>query len=129
MRAGWTTCFAMVIGLLLASAPALGHHGNSDYDLKNQVTLRVTVTDFLFINPHSFIKFTVQNEQGKAEEWQGELPSPGLLSRRAGWTKDTVKPGDQITVIGSPAKNGSHAMQIKKIVLANGQEMPGTMIS
>ena len=129
MRNGWTRCFVIVAVLLSGSSSIFGHHGNSDYDLKNQVTLRVTVTDFLFINPHSFIKFTAQNDQGNTDEWQGELPSPGLLARRAGWTKDTVKPGDQITVIGSPAKNGSHTMQIKKIVLANGQEMPGTMIT
>lgn len=129
MRTGWTTYFVIGVVLLAGPTPTFGHHGNSDYDLKNQVTLQVTVTDFLFINPHSFIKFRVQNDQGSGEEWQGELPSPGLLSRRAGWTKDTVKPGDQITVIGSPAKNGSHTMQIKKIVLANGQEMPGTMIT
>jgi hypothetical protein len=129
MRIGLVTCLVVAIWCFMNPSLMFGHHGNSDYDLTNQITLHVTVTDFLFINPHSFINFTVKDGRGQAEEWQGELPSPGLLFRRAGWTKDTVKPGDQITVIGSPAKNGSHNMQVKKIVLANGQEMPGTMVS
>jgi hypothetical protein len=118
-------CLVVVIGFITTSAPLLGHHGNSDYDLTKQVSLHATVTEFLFVNPHSLLNFTVKDDQGKLEEWQGELQSPSMLSRKGHWTRDTVKPGDQITVVGNPVKNGSNNMLVRKIVLADGQEFPG----
>ena len=128
MKSNWLGHFGIAAILLLAAIPAWAHHGNSDYDSKNVMTVHATVTQFLFVNPHCLIFFDIKNADGKMENWAGEMPPPGLLARRSGWTKDTVKPGDEITVIGSPTKNGSHNMQIKKIVLADGTEMPGTMI-
>ena len=102
-----------------------GHHGVSDYDMANVVTWHVTVTEFLFVNPHALLNFTRKNDQGKIEEWQGELQSPNMLSRRGNWTKDTVKTGDQITILGCQAKNGSKAILLRKVVLSNGEEFTG----
>lgn len=102
-----------------------GHHGVSDYDVANVVSWQATVTDFMFANPHSLLNFTRKNDQGAVEEWQGELQSPSMLARHGHWTKDTVKPGDQITVFGCRARNGSKTMLVRKIVLANGEEYPG----
>jgi hypothetical protein len=93
--------------------------------MSNLVTWHVTVADFLFVNPHALLTFTSKNDQGKVEEWQGELQSPSMLSRRGHWTKETVKTGDQITVVGCPARNGSRTMFLRKVVLANGEEFPG----
>lgn len=104
---------------------AFAHHGVSDYDVANVISWQVTVTDFTFANPHSLLNFTRKNEQGQLEQWQGELQSPSMLARRGHWTKDTVKPGDQITVFGCRARNGSKTMLVRKIVLADGEEYPG----
>jgi hypothetical protein len=73
------------------------------------------------------LSFSVKDDSGKVMEWQGELPSPNLLSRR-GWSRSTLKPGDQVTVIGSPAKNGEKGMQVKKLVFPDGHELPGTVL-
>jgi hypothetical protein len=107
-------------------SPAMfAHHGVSDYDMANVVTWQATVTDFVFVNPHALLDFKRKNDQGKIEEWQGELQSPNMLSRKGHWTKDTVKAGDQITVVGCPARNGSKTMFLRKVVLSNGEEYPG----
>ena len=118
---------ALTIGFLLISIPVWAHHGASEYDMTKIVTLRATVTELLFVNPHTLLTFTVKDDSGKAMEWQGELPSPNLLSRR-GWSRSTLKPGDQITIIGAPAKNGERGMQVKKLVFPDGHELPGTLL-
>ena len=125
MRNALATFLAAAAALFAVSPVALGHHGVSDYDMANVVTWQVTVTEFLFVNPHSLVDFTWKNDQGKIEEWRGELQSPNMLSRRGHWTKDTVKPGDQITILGCPAKNGSKTLLVRKVVLSNGDELPG----
>jgi uncharacterized protein DUF6152 len=118
-------CLAAVAALFVISPVMFGHHGVSDYDVANVVTWHVTVTEFLFVNPHSLLGFTRKNDQGKIEAWQGELQSPSMLSRKGHWTKDTVKTGDQITIFGCPARNGSKTMLVRKVVLSNGEEFPG----
>jgi Family of unknown function (DUF6152) len=118
-------CLAAFAALFVISPVMFGHHGVSDYDVANVVTWHVTVTEFLFVNPHSLLGFTRKNDQGKIEAWQGELQSPSMLSRKGHWTKDTVKTGDQITIFGCPARNGSKTMLVRKIVLSNGEEFPG----
>jgi hypothetical protein len=86
------------------------------------VTVKGTVTDFQFINPHTLILFDVKNDKGVIEHWQAEATSPNHLVR-AGWSKDIIKAGDQITISGFRAKNGSTVLRFQKMVLANGQEI------
>jgi Family of unknown function (DUF6152) len=119
-------CLAAVIAFFLISPAMFGHHGVSDYDMANLVTWQVTVTDFVFVNPHALLDFARKNDQGKTEQWQGELQSPNMLARKGHWTKDTVKPGDQITIFGCPARNGSKTMFLRKVLLSNGEEYPGS---
>src|ERR1700674_1224773 len=118
---------ALTISLFLISVPSLAHHGASEYDMTKIVTLRATVTELQYVNPHTLLTFTVKDDNGKAMEWEGELPSPNLLSRR-GWSRSTLKPGDQVTVIGAPAKNSERGMQVKKLVFPDGHELPGTVL-
>jgi hypothetical protein len=123
-RARWAT---LTFAFFLISVPLLAHHGASEYDMTKIVTLTATVKELQFVNPHTLLTFTVKDDGGKIMEWQGELPSPNLLSRR-GWSRSTLKPGDQITVIGAPAKNGEKGMQVKKLVFPDGHELPGTVL-
>lgn len=118
---------SLMLGLLGASAPLWAHHGASEYDMTKIISLRATVTELQFVNPHTLVTFTVKDDSGKVAEWEGELPSPNLLTRR-GWSRSTLKPGDQVTIIGAPAKNGERGMQIKKLVFPDGHEMPGTVL-
>lgn len=113
--------FALAAALLMVSAPIFAHHGSSAYDSKKLTTLKGTVTDFQFMNPHTVISFEVKDATGKAEKWTAEAASLLTMSR-LGWTKTIFKPGDQITVVGNCAKNGSYTMRLRKVVLPNGKE-------
>jgi len=110
-----------VAGLLLASISVLAHHGTAVYDTTKLTTLKGTVTDFQFINPHSIILFDVKDGSGKVSKWVLEAGSGTSMSRK-GWTRDLLKPGDQITATGNLAKNGSNTMRLLKIVLSTGKE-------
>ena len=113
---------AVIVSLLSISGSAFAHHGTANYDMTKVVTVKGTVTDFQFINPHTLILFDVKNDQGVIEHWQAEATSPNHLVR-AGWSKDIIKAGDQISISGFRAKNGSTVMRFQKMVLANGQEI------
>jgi len=118
---------ALTLVFFCISIPLWAHHGASEYDMTKIVTLRATVTELQFVNPHTLLVFSVKDDSGKAIEWQGELPSPNLLSRR-GWSRSTLKPGDQVTVVGALAKNGEKGLQVKKLVFPDGHELPGTVL-
>lgn len=111
---------AVIAGLLIPGGPVLAHHGNAAYDLENPITLKGTVTEFAWSNPHVQIYFDVKDDKGKVVHWASETVSPGLLSR-AGWTKTELKPGDEITITLGPAKNGAPVGYALKVVLANGK--------
>jgi hypothetical protein len=115
--------FALVVGLLTLANVAFAHHGTANYDTSKTVTVKGSVTDFQFINPHVIIIMDAKDESGKTEKWQGELTSPNRLSR-AGWTKSSIKPGDIITLSGYPSKSGSPEIWIQKVMLASGEELP-----
>ena len=114
--------FAGFAVLLMVSGPVFAHHGASPYDSTKLTTLKGTVSDFQFINPHVVIFVDVTDDKGKVETWVGEANSPNVLSRH-GWDRNIMKKGDQITVIGNRGKNGSKTLRLQKVVLSNGQEL------
>lgn len=110
---------ALALGFFALSVVTMAHHGTANYDTEKSVSVKGTVTDFEFENPHVLIYMTVKDASGKTTNWQGELTSPNRLSR-AGWKKDTIKPGDVITITGFPAKSGSPEIWIQKVIAADG---------
>lgn len=110
-----------VVVFLLVSVPIFAHHGAASYDLSKVTTLKGTVTGIQWINPHATINIDVNDTTGKTQKYIVESVSPLGLSRR-GWTKDSIKLGDQITVTGNLSQNGTHILRLKKIVLPSGQE-------
>jgi hypothetical protein len=108
---------------LLTSVPLLAHHGAAEYDNTKSISVQGTVTEVKYVNPHVLILFTAKDDKGQAVDWTAESQSPNLLSRR-GWSRSTLKPGDQITVTGHPVKNGVPAMSTQKIVFADGRATP-----
>ena len=107
---------------LLYGAVVLAHHGRASYS-NERVTLEATVTEFKFINPHVQIFFDITNDAGDVEHWQGELTAPNKLAR-AGWTKSTFRPGDQLTISGRAARNEGHSVAIDEILDADGRPLP-----
>ena len=114
--------FVVPVGLVMLSVSASAHHGASAYDMTKLTTLKGTVTDFQFINPHVQLAAEVKDENGNVEKWIAEANSPNVLSRN-GWTKDTVKPGDEVTLIGNRTKKGTKILLVQKVVLSDGQEL------
>jgi Family of unknown function (DUF6152) len=84
-------------------------------------TLKGTVTDYQFMNPHTEIMFDVTGADGKVQKWTAEAASAVTMSR-LGWTRSLLKPGDQITAVGNIARNGSHTIRLRKVVLPDGKE-------
>ena len=108
--------------LLMVAAPILAHHGTAAYDTTKLTTVKGTVTDFQFNNPHVMISVEAKDDKGKVEMWTSEANSPNVLTRH-GWERDIIKKGDQITIIGYRPKNGAKTLRLQKVVLANGQEL------
>jgi uncharacterized protein DUF6152 len=108
--------------LLLVSGPVMAHHGRSNYDVSTTATVKGIVTEFEWVNPHALIHFDVTDESGKVEKWIGETNSPNTLSRQ-GWTKNTVKVGEEITLIGHRVKGGGNYINFRKIVFSDGREL------
>ncbi len=125
MRNRWLN---LVITFLLLCASAFAHHGNSAYDETARVPIKGTVTEFVWVNPHSQIYMDVKEKDGSIRHWAIETNSPGILSR-AGWTRRSLKAGDEVTVILCPAKNGAPVAYIgsgdpgTKVVFSDGREL------
>lgn len=115
---------ALTLGLFLvfASVPVFAHHSMSAYDSGRSVTLKATITNFSWTNPHVQIQFDVRDDNGNVVPWMAECPSPSRLSR-GGWSESTLKTGDQVTITGNPAKDGAKEMRLDSVTLADGQQM------
>jgi hypothetical protein len=112
---------AALIGLGLAG-PASAHHSFAMFDSDKTVPLKGTVKEFQWVNPHTWLHIMAPDATGKIVEWKIEGRSPNVLSRR-GWRKDMIKPGDKVTLMIHPMKDGTAAGAITRITLANGQEL------
>ena len=117
-------CLTILFAALLVSAPVIAHHGETNYDTDKLVTVKATVTNFQFINPHVQIYLDAKNDNGEIEKWICEARSPATLVRNSVWDKNTLKAGDVITATGFRTKNGTNILRLKKIVLADGTELP-----
>lgn len=116
---------ALTAGAFAVAAPARAHHSfAAEYDAEKAITLTGIVTNVEWTNPHIFIHLDVPDEQtGAKKAWKLEMGGPNALLR-LGWKRDSLRPGDEITVDGSLAKDGSPLVNAKSIVLtATGKRM------
>lgn len=111
-----------MLALLSAGGQVSAHHGSANYDMSKSVSVKGTVTQFDFINPHSAIHLEAKDDKGNAEPWLIEADSPNNLAR-AGWSRESLKPGDRITVVGNRLKDGSKVMRLQKVIFADGKEL------
>src|SRR5258708_39063053 len=105
--------FAGMVAVAVWSAPLFAHHGAAAFDPNHVVTVKGSVTDFQFVNPHVLVYFDAKNDKDEPEAWQGELTSPNRLGR-AGWTRRPLQPGDPSTVTGQSARNGQPASRCQR---------------
>ena len=117
--------FLVVLAAFLLLVPSIGaHHGLARFDTTHIVTMHGTVTDFQWINPHTYIYADLTDDHGKTANWSLECGSLAMLSR-FGWSATTVKRGDRVTVEGFLAKDHSAYMSLQRIGLPNGKVLPG----
>ena len=107
--------------LFMVATPVFAHHSPSLYDKEHPITLTGIVTEFRFISPHAQIHFEVKDENGNVVKWIAHTSPPSKMYRR-GWTRNTLKPGDAITVTGGPDTEGRKNMRILKLLGARGLE-------
>jgi hypothetical protein len=125
MRLNRVACVPLIVVLAAVCGPALAHHGTQfGYDQTKEITLKGTVTEFVWANPHVSVLFEVVGGDGKVTHWGGEDGAPHALSL-LGWNKEVVKPGDVITVTGHPSKTGAPRVMDEQIVLSDGRVLKG----
>jgi hypothetical protein len=118
--------FAFAAGALaMIAAPVLAHHSFAMFDQKKVMTLKGTVTEFQWTNPHAFIEMDVPSA-GKVQHWSVELNSPNNLKRQ-GWLRTSLKPGDRITLRLNPLRDGTHGGLFLDVVLPGGKTLDSGM--
>jgi len=115
----------VLVGVCAVSTPVFAHHGNASYDFEKTVTLKGTVTQWLWSNPHCLLKFDVTDEKGTVQHWITEASSP-VDMLRIGWTSNALKPGDEITIDVMPSKNGIPVGRIRQVTQSDGTVLKAT---
>lgn len=119
MKSKVVVSFFSVLGLLSVCGPLFAHHGSAAYADKTVTLKDATVTKYLWANPHSIVMFDVKDDKGEVIHWAGEAGSPSALSL-IGWTKNSLQPGDVVTVFIFQSKAGTPVGRLNRIVLADG---------
>jgi hypothetical protein len=110
---------ASAILFSLLASPVLAHHGNAAWST-TEITVKGTLVDFVWRNPHVLLVWTTKDDSGKNVQWTGEVGSPESMMADDGWTKDTFKAGDDLMFVVRPAKSGAPNGIVDQIKRADG---------
>lgn len=114
---------ALAFSLVVTSISSYAHHGGSSlYDLHKAITVKGTITDFLWTNPHCEVFFDVKDSSGTVQHWTLEGHPPNILITHH-WTRKSLNPGDEVTITFNPGRNGATVGRLITVVLANGQQL------
>jgi hypothetical protein len=115
----------IVLGIctvLAIAAPVRAHHGTASFDTSKDLTLKGTVTDWIWANPHCFLKFDAMDETGTVRNWAVEVSNPTDMTKR-GWARQSFKVGDVVTVNLQPVKNGAPIGRLRTVTLPDGSAL------
>jgi len=114
--------FTPLLFTLLPAAGALAHHSFGAFDMQKEAAIAGTVKVYQWTNPHVWIHIDVTNAKGQVEEWAFETASPNVIGRR-GWSRNTLKPGDKVTIVYHPILDGKHGGALMSITLPSGKKL------
>ena len=110
------------LSVALISVPLAAHHGAAALDTGKEITLKGTVTEWIWSNPHCFLQFDAKDDTGTVRNWAVETQNPTSMTQR-GFSRTLFKAGDEVTVIIEPVKNGQPIGRLLTVVLGNGQKL------
>ena len=116
-------CVAL-LGLSLPLGAAQAHHSTAEFDYTKTVLLAGTIKELQWTNPHSYIQVMVPQQDGRVEQWAIEIGAPAI-NVRAGWRKDSVKPGDKVSLDLAPARDGRKFGTLRVLTFADGHKLEG----
>ena len=111
-----------VVSVVVVPAPLVAHHGTASFDTSKDLTLKGTVTEWIWANPHCFLKFDAMDDTGAMRNWAVEVSNPTDMTKR-GWARSSFKIGDMVTVILQPVKNGAPIGRLKTVALPDGSTL------
>ena len=121
MKFKLATVAGLALGILGATS-AFAHHGTNLYDMTKPVVVKGTITQFEWGNPHNQIFFDATDDKGNVQHWVASTEPPAVMSEK-GWSRKSLKPGDQVTAYVFAAKNGAPVGNLQKIILPDGSEL------
>jgi hypothetical protein len=121
MKHKWFGLMALILGVLIGTAPLAAHHGAAAFenDPAKRLTLKGTVVEWFWANPHCFLQFDVKGDDGKPVRWVTETSNPPDMINR-GWSIRSFKAGDEVTVVVRPVKSGKPVGSVIKVTKADG---------
>lgn len=122
MRKRYFGLIFAIAGVLALTVSAGAHHGGASFDTSKEITLAGTVTEWIWANPHCFLKFDAKDDTGTVRNWVVETGNPTDMSR-SGWARTSFKVGDMVNVTLQPVKSGAPVGRIRSVVLPNGQRL------
>ena len=122
MRVTLLGIIVSAVGLFAGPVPAAAHHGAATFDTGKEITLKGAVTEWIWANPHCFLKFDAKDETGAVRNWAVETQNPVAMTAR-GWSRRAFKAGDEVTVKLEPVKNSEAVGRILSVLLPNGQTL------
>lgn len=114
------TAVCVVAGVVAGSTAAVAHHGNATFDTGKKLVLEAVVTEWVWSNPHCFLKFDVKEQDGRIRNWTVETSNPSDMVNR-GWGRRSFKAGDRVTVTVEPVKNGSPVGRVLEVAFPDGR--------
>jgi hypothetical protein len=114
------TAFIATVGIVAGSAPAIAHHGAATFDTGKELVMEGTVTEWVWSNPHCFLKFEVKEKDGTVRAWTVETSNPPDMVNR-GWSRRSFKAGERVTATVEPVKSGNPVGRLLQVKFADGR--------
>ena len=122
MKVRFAAFIVVILSVLIIPRLVSAHHGTASFDTSKDLTLKGTVTDWIWANPHCFLKFDAMDETGMVRNWAVEVSNPTDMTKR-GWARSSFKVGDMVTVNLQPVKNGAPIGRLRSVTLPDGSSL------